>query len=503
MSDRDTKAARLPLADRVARRFGYSRTSDLSALVSSVLTSQATGVVQEKSYSALVDCYKSWVYTSIDKIAKTVAMLPLKLYVYRRDGQKILDPRWIRTEEKNLPSVGERKYYLKQMGVEKQEVLSHPFLDLIHRPNGIMTRFLLWYETMIRLELAGLCGWYMPKNGLGIPGEIWPLPLSKTAEFRPIVEPTMEISGWYYQDGNVNKTLPPDEVLLHKYPSPVSPYHGMSPLMAQTYPYDLDLFFMQQQTAFYQNKGVPGLHLHTDQNLGKQQVDEIRQQLMAEFGATIRSGRPLVTHSGLKADKTGFSPRENMIDKVAKYAREKLITAYDLSEGKLGLVSDVNRANIEALDVSFVRECLKPKCMMIEETIETFLLPRYDLGLTCDYDLPDTGDKEFALKERELNLRNLVTVVNEERGKMGLKPVSWGDLPWMQLSMIQLGSEPEGPPAKGLLEVDGEGDESDPAFLAHDLDEYEAKGGIEDFSDGKKNGSGRRLWPGHRVGSAY
>jgi hypothetical protein len=127
-----------------------------------------------------------------------------------------------------------------------------------------------------------------------------------------------------------------------------------------------------------------------------------------------------------------------MLDKVAQFAREKLITAFDLSEGKIGLVKDVNRANMEALNETFILECLKPKCMLVEEVLETFLLPRYDKGLTCDFDLPDLEQKEIILKEREQNLTTFYSSINEERGKEGKDPVPWGDKPWGAFNMVQL-----------------------------------------------------------------
>ena len=65
--------------------------AQLSQLVSAV--SVALGIGPERSYSQLCESYRSWVYTAIDKIGKTVAMQPLRLFVLRgKGGQKILNP---------------------------------------------------------------------------------------------------------------------------------------------------------------------------------------------------------------------------------------------------------------------------------------------------------------------------------------------------------------------------------------------------------------------------
>jgi phage portal protein BeeE len=413
-----------------------------------------------KSYSQLVDSYKSWVYTCIDKIAKSVAMIPLGLYVYRETGKgkKVKNLSW-RGEYKRLPP-GDRPYFLKEAGMEKERIYTHPFLDLVSHPNSFMTRFGLWYETMIRLELGGLCGWLIVTDGLKVPRQIFPLPLTKSALLTPKVTPTMELQGWQYRDGQVDQSFTPDEVLLFKYASPVSPFHAMSPLMAQTYPYDIDLFLMQQQRAFFDNMATPGLHLWTDQKLNKGQVDEMREIVDEQFGSAIKAGKTLITHSGLKAEKLMGTARDSMIDEVARFAREKLITSYDLSEGKIGLVRDVNRANMEALDKTFVEDCLGPRCMLMEEVVETFFLPRYDTGLTCDFELPDVSEKLVSLAERAQNLNTLYSCINEERAKEGLPPVPWGDKPWAPFTLSQVGSAPP-PSASPAEEEEGEEEEEE------------------------------------------
>jgi len=439
--------------DRFMEKRGYAKAETIvGAVIGSYLTNMVGSVsLSEKKYSQLVDAYRSWVYTCIDKIAKSVAVIPLRLFVYRRAGRKVTDLSWL-SHYKSVDRE-EKRYILKNLSLEREEVLDHPFLNLMRRPNHLMTRFMLWYETLIRLELAGYCGWYLPVNRIGLPMEIWPLPLTKNANLVPKVNADLTLQYWDYKDGEINRRFDSKDILFMRYPHPASPFQGMSPLMAQLYPYDIDLFLMQQQRGLFANSAIPGLHLSTDQKLVKEQVDELKAIIDAQYVSPGKAGTTLITHSGLKADSIAMTGRELMIDKVSKFAREKLITSYDLSEGKLGMVTDVNRANMEALNETFVMECLKPKCMLIEEMLECFYLPRYTEGLTCDFDLPDMADKEFTLKEREANLASGLHTINEERARRGEPPVDWGDRPWLQFGVTQPGVggvSPE-PPSKSVV----------------------------------------------------
>ena len=448
---RGRRAARLREADdSKADRSQQEQYAEIGRLVSMAITSAPVGgsassmyrtqdgLWGSRTYAEFVDANRSWVYSCVDKIAKTVASVPIELYVYRsrQTGRKVILPQGLKAQCKSW-APGERKAALQKAGLIREKVDDHPVLDLFRRPNSTMTRMTLWYETMIRLELTGICCWYMPRNRLGLPGEIWPLPLTRTASIRPKVNGRAEIEYWLYRDGDVVQRMPPEEILFFRYPSPESPWHGMSPLMAQQYPYDIDLYMMQQQRALYSNMAVPGLHLHTEQSLTAKQVEELRRYLTEQFAGATRAGMPLVTHSGLSVERTSVTPKEALLADVARWAREKLISAYDLSEGKLGLVADVNRANGEFLDETFIRECLRPKCMLIEETIEAHLLPRYDDGLEADFALPDLGNREFRLEERKANLSTMYSTINEERARDGLEPVPWGDAPWLPMTQVQ------------------------------------------------------------------
>jgi len=465
-------------ADATARRYGFVREEKaeadakrIMALISNVAGSQfGTSLTSsDKTYSQLVDAYRSWVYTSIDKIAKSIATLKLKLYVYRAGGSrsKVILPSMVRAELKSMHTEAHRKRYLIQKNLRREEIDDHPFLELISKPNPVMTRFTLWYSTMVRLELAGSCPWYIPKNRMNLPGEIWPMPLTKSATMTPQVSPTADILAWIYRDGALRNEFPPEEVSFIRYPHPGSPFVGMSPLLAQTEPYDIDLYLSRRQRNIFENQAVVGLNLGTKEKLSKTEAEELKEFLDMQYSGVTRAGGNLITHSGLEAKQLSMSNRDAMLSDVATYSREKLITAYDLSDGKLGLVKDVNRANMEALNDTFVLDCLKPKTMLIEENIESDILPLYDEALTADFVLPDVEDKEYELKAMTERLGNLLSTVNEEREAQGKEPVPWGDAPWAPFNLVQIGAPPPAPtpPAKEV------GDTSSVPFQEKEWDE--------------------------------
>src|SRR6266571_2378868 len=97
--------------------------------------------------------YQSWVYAAVNGIAQEVALQ--RPFLYRNTGQ---------AEHEQIPLPG-----------------THPLVRLLESPNPWMTRWELWYLTVVYLELTGNCYWYAaPRLGsdgrrFG-PAELWVVP---------------------------------------------------------------------------------------------------------------------------------------------------------------------------------------------------------------------------------------------------------------------------------------------------------------------------------------
>ena len=432
------------LFDNLFRRKAVKKpTTQETPFFPATFTSSLTG--ENISYKTLCDSYTSWVFTVIDKIAKTVASIPAELYYYKQKGSKLNSGGMqVKSIIKSINNPREKAYYLKQNEIEKIQVFEHPLLDLFNNPNTIDTRMTLWINIMIRLELAGYCGIYMPKGALGLPGELWAFPLTSSATLSINTDPKTIIKNFTYKDGSVNLPIERDEMLYIRYPNPSSPILGQSPLLAQKYPYDIDHFLLQFVYHMLKNKATFGNVFETDQQLVGDQITEMKNLINSQYGGAAKTGKPIVLHSGLHLDnnKLGSSLKDIMINEASTYASDRLITGYNMSPDTIGLRKEMNRSTAEVTDKKFYEECIRPRCMMIEEYFEKDLLPRYDEGLMLDFKIPVIAYRDLDLQERRENLSSGFTTINEERAKAdGLEPVEWGDKPWLSFSLSQPGEE--------------------------------------------------------------
>ncbi len=439
-------------------KLGYVKASsvpkqtDTKDLLNSFLASinALSGLSGQRTFASFCNAYTSWVYTAIDKKAKTIAALPLKLYTYQRKSTgKCIPGMEVKTQLKNFGSLIEKRKWLKANGIQQVEIDDHPFYELMKKPNKIDVRSTLWYSIVTKLELNGFIGLYKVKAGK-MPIELWSLPFTKTGNFYAIADKVQIIKGYQYRDGDVNSTFDLSEIVPIRYPDPGNPLGGYSPLQAQEYPYDLDLFLMKQQWYALKNGARPGTILTTDQQLTKEQVDELKTQIAAQFAGVAKTGKAMVLHSGLKQDEPLQMTGEDLLVKeIVDYARDKILTGLSTTPSKIGLGKYETRAALEVVNESYLLEAIKPTNMFITEALDAYLLSDYDSRLVCDFELPQPNERELDLAERKQNLETMLHTINEERALINEEPVEWGDKPWASFGLVQIGAGSVGPNARG------------------------------------------------------
>jgi HK97 family phage portal protein len=419
----------------------------------------------------LANMYVSWEYTATEKLARTLAGLPAKLYRYEKQGKNI-KPYFAKSimfqyRQKNWHPDAIAHKMEKEHGVKRIEVENHPFLDLVNAPVPGDVRYNFWRMLCIHLELDGSVGVYMAKpDAFGHPTELHILPATWTGQFKPIPanDGVNIIRGYHLLDQDLSTDFTTEEIIWLRYTSLRNPFEGMSALKAQLYAFNLDQYLNQQTIAFYKNGAMFSNMFETDQVLTKTQVAQINGEMSGYKGAK-NAGQNFLLHSGLKTTKNlTQTAREAMIDEVQKMARDKMLSAHDMSPTKIGLTEHVNRSNSEVADMSFFNEAIKPRAMLITEFFEP-LVHSYDENLDFEFDYPHFQDRAQDIAERTANLTQGVTTRNEERDAMGKEPVDGGDVILVSPMLVPLDSVANPPePVEPQGEVPGQ-DETPPSGL--------------------------------------
>lgn len=343
----------------------------------------------------MLAAYRSWVYAAVSIRAKTIAGAKFNVYVKR--GQDELEE--VRAD--------------------------HPLAQLLDEVNPVSTRSELMYLTSAHQDLTGDAYWYVPSNGLGIPGEAWVLP----PDLMYII-PTRDGNVARYELRTGVDVIPfdPAEIVHFKHPNPASFYYGQSVLMAAAASSDIDQFQHEYQRRFYQNFAIPPFALKTDKELREDTLMRLKSDWSREYGGPSGSGKVAILESGLSVEKIGIDPKE--LDWLAsnRATRDDILAVFGVPASKLGLVEDVNRANAEANDYTFSTNVIEPILDMMDERLTQDLARKFDPKLVIRHESTIRNDEEALARIAAMRIAGGLATVNEERTAQGYEPVEGGDV---------------------------------------------------------------------------
>jgi HK97 family phage portal protein len=372
------------------------------------------GKTQPHDFAQMVQNYQSWVYACVNRNAFSVAKTDLKIY----------------------------KKVMTQDGDDYQEILTHPFLDLMTKVNPFFNRFELWCLTVIFLELTGNAYWWLVKNPLGVPIAIWNIP----AHWMQIIPSKTEfIAGYVMQQPGSPEKVPfsVEDIIHFKYPSPFSLYYGCPPMYAAAYDVDINRELKAHGVSFLLNNATPGGVLYTDERLGDKEYKRLRDMWNMRHKGSSNAGKIAVLEAGLKYEKTGSNLAELQFSDTSRNVRDAILAIFGVPASQLGLVEDVNRANAEANEYVYQNGTILPKLKLIEEKLNEKMMPIYDVNLICEFDNVVPMDKDFRLREQTEHIRAGYSSIDDERAEDGKDPY---DTPETTMPLIPFSLMPAGSP---------------------------------------------------------
>jgi len=443
---------------------------------------QSRPLSQTANYAAMIGAYKSWVYICANKNATAVANANLKVYVKKKSKDqkthfttKAIDRSTLARFQKN-PALN--RIITKESSIE--EVEEHPLYDLFAKVNPFISRFDLWELTTLYLEMTGNAYWYVVRDEtFGIPIQLWVMP---SQYMQVVVSRDRFISGYVFTRGVEKIPFEEAEIIHFKYPSLSSIFYGQGCLLAAMDAYDFEQSAKSFETTLMKNQGRPEGILQTEQGLTDPEFERLRTQFENKYGQQGRKGKPLLLEKGLKYTPLTMTPKEINFIVGRKLSREEIAAVFGVPISKL-TTEKVNLANAFIGEKQYMEDTISPRLKRIEEKINERLMPMYDDDLFVVYDEVVPEDKAFVIKERESNLKTMMTTINQEREKINLDPVKWGDVPMVQPGMAPLGSAQQ--QANGSMQnagADGVGDEENPVAIAEDM----AKAVVEAIRGKKK-----------------
>ncbi len=447
---RGLKGANAPLGDPTAWNTGRYWGEGLTTL----------GSKKPLSKAEMVEQLTSWVYICAKTNSDAISAVPLGLYVESAPAGKryetITTKAVSKPVAKYLRSQASLKPWLVK-GEDVDEVTSHPFLDLMKNVNPFMNGSDLREITSLYMDLTGEAYWYVLRNKIGVPVELWPIP---SQYMTPIPGTSLRdfIKGYEYERGRVKQTLRVEDVIPFSFPNPLNPYKGMSCVRGVADAIYVNSKINEYVEAMFENKARPGGVFTAEYGMSQPEFDRASEELAAKYAGARKAGKNMIVPPGLKFDRDFVTPDEMAYIEGKKITREEICIAFGVPISIL-VSTDVNRANADAGDNSHAKRGVLPRLRKIEEKINERLLPEFDPKLFCAFDNPVQDDRTIVLAENTQYVGAGIRSRNAVRAELGEEPVEGGDellVPYNLIPLSQAVAEPEPTPAPIIMPPAGD-----------------------------------------------
>lgn len=331
---------------------------------------------------------RSWAFMAMNAIAERVGMLGLEAYKIMANGD--------------------------------EEPTKNPVIELLKKPNNLQTKSQFIWQMLMFYQASGEAPILLdkPKN----PTE---LILLNPQKLEPIYDKNMGIGSYKYtRTDGVKVPIKEELIIFLNKPSLNTPFRGEGMMKYVADTLDTDYYFEQYLKKFFWNDATPGFILSTDQKMSKEWVDKLMSQMNTKHKSWKKAFKALVLTGGLKPSTVGLNLKELQIREMNDYIMNKVLATYKVPKAVLGVTDDV-RANTDVADRTFSRYAISPTVNMLEEELNCFLLPKFNVAgnIILRFENPVKEDEKLNAEIHQIYVNSGVMTVNEVRDQLGLSPI--------------------------------------------------------------------------------
>lgn len=336
--------------------------------------------------------------------------------------------------------------------------LTHPWVQLLRRPNPNRPALEVWRWASLCRDLRGSADFIVQDDRRGVPIALYEI-FPEFGELKPVPNATGGVDGFVFirADGKRIELEARDVVRL-RHPDPITPYENMSLLEKGAFELDKTLYSDIYERDTLKEGRFPPVVLSSDQPVSPQQAQQYGKQFLETYmrtGQHTVKGVP-VMGAGLKPVPTAMKADDIALIESRRLTDTHIFWITGVSQG---LLSDqANRANAEAAQRFFAEYTIQPAADSFAAQL-TFGFSRAfrevtpgSLVIMAPNVVP--VDPEQRARIDEIRLRNGTLTVNEVRRRDGQDEVEGGDValtnsllvPLAQVASLAEENEPDEEP---------------------------------------------------------
>lgn len=397
-----------------------------------------------------------FIYSCCSINASNVAAQNLHLYAtVNNDSEKFLHNNRILSKDK-IEYIKEESTVKSLSRVRNAdnmvEILEHPILDLLNSINSFNNLFETFELTSMYLDMIGDAYWWVKRDKLGIPYEMWVL----QGQYVKIIPSKSEfIKGYLYgpnvSESDINGELidrtmafKEDEIIHFKTPNPNSIYYGCGAAQKVISAINRMNAMDISEQARLDNMGRPdGIINYKAGKLEYGQMNRYQKLWNNAIGGPNKAGKIIVMDEDFDLKTLGFSPRDMEYLSGRVWSLKEVCSAFNIPYSFMD-TSDTKKATSEVSERWYAKNGILPRITRIQEKLNEKLVPMFDTNerMFLLYDNPVPEDRRLKLEENVGYVNAGIITVNEARLNLGLpslgeeydKPVSNGKVDTSLLS---------------------------------------------------------------------
>ncbi len=376
--------------------------------------------------------FRHWAYAAAILNANAVANVPLRLYVRRRDGEKLYRTRKVdRSRKAYLAGASDDRpssavmQKIAAFGYDVEEVTdNHPALEVLRTVNDWQNGYELTTLRMLDLQYTGNSYLHVVLSNAGIPGQLWRMAPQITQ-----VIPSKSgkwIDGYVYGNSGQEKRFPADEVIQFKMPNPKDHFYGMGWVEAGWNAIALHDSKREMDQAKFDNMGVPDYLIGVKGGpANKESLDRLQNILARDYGGAKGRGKAFAVGADLSVNALNVDVPE--VGTPTRVIEE--ISGVSGVPVAMLLTNDPSKAGSQTARVGWYRSTIRPYCRLDEEKLNEKYLPMFGGSeeMFLAYDQVSFEDAEAQAKRVIGLVSGGILTQNEARGELFYDPMDDGD----------------------------------------------------------------------------
>lgn len=321
-----------------------------------------------------------------------------------------------------------------------KELKTHPFLELMKKPNPDSSQFQFLEMHFTYMKLMGESFWYLARGEKT--KKVKELYLLRPDLMDLVVDkdsPSGAIKGYVLKGANGKKTPFDKEEILHfKMPNPSNPRRGLGTVEAAKTYIETEEYGSNWTKYSLYNSGRPSGVLNIKGIIGNDQFEQIKKQYKEQYSGTQNAGKTMFLKGadGIDYQKLGMELDEVSLKELKDMTRDDIMVMFRVSKTILGISDDVNRANAFEARAVFTRNVIKPELDRFIDNLNAFLMPTWG-DAVLGYEDPTMESDEDKLNEWDKGVDRWLTK-NDIRKERGLPPVPGGDVFYRSIADVPI-----------------------------------------------------------------